>query len=74
MRQLNKEIEVLNAESGLKVPNFTTLGLRQDRAKTKHRLQQWQGTTPDEMLYLKDELLVKMGKQIGKYFKHETDQ
>ena len=74
MRQLNKEIEVLNAESGLKVPNFTTLGLRQDRAKTKHRLQQWQGTTPEEMLYLKDELLVKMGKQIGKYFKHETDQ
>ena len=74
VQELNKEIEILNAKSGRKVPNFTTFGLRKGKAKTKHRWEHWQGSAPRDMLYLKEELLVKMGRQVGKYFDHETEQ
>ena len=76
MRWLNSRIEQINAESGVKAPNFPALGVRKDTklgiATTRHRLQHWQGLTRRDKLFPSPELMKKMCRQIGKYFLHNT--
>ena len=85
MRWLNYQIERLNDETGIKVPNFTTLGLRVNNKATKnvygyvsvrhsttHRLEHWREKEPRDMLHLNDRVRIKMGRWVGKWFLHET--
>ena len=74
VKGLNREIERLNGRSGIKVPNLTTFGLRKATRGnydiTKHRWNQWQEEERKDKLFLKDELRLKTGRQIAKYFLH----
>ena len=85
MWYLNHEIERLNLESGLKVPNFTTFGLRVENKSTKdkygqvwarhttrHRYEHWREPDPSDMLHLNDSKRIKMGRQVNRYFEFET--
>ena len=85
MMYLNGEIERLNFESGIKVPNFTTLGVRVDNPTvkdkygntwvnhtTKHRYEHWREEEVRRMLHLSDKVRLKMGRQVGRYFVHNT--
>ena len=77
MRWLNLQIERLNFESGLKAPNFPTLGVRKvtknGRGRTKHRLEHWREDERSEMLHLRDDQRAKMAKQVARYFAHNTN-
>ena len=68
MRWLNKQIEKLNYEAGIKVPNFLTLGVRKVtkncRGMTKHRMEHWRENERSEMLHLRDDQQIKMAKQV----------
>ena len=73
--ELNNDIEGLNAKSGLKVPNFKRFGVRKStkgKRATKHRWEHWVGDQPATMLHLRRDQRMKMGRQVGKYFKYET--
>ena len=85
MQWINGEIERLNFESGIKVPNFTTFGLRVKNSSTKdrysniwvnhtttHRYEHWREPSYRKMLHLNDEKRMKLGRQVGRYFWHET--
>ena len=67
MQYLNFEIERLNAESGLKSPDFPVIGLRKGgkgsmdtqgnrvwRDTTHHRYEHWRETEFRDMLHLAD--------------------
>ena len=83
---LNMQIEKLNKESFIKVPNFPTFGVRKtsykqrDRSgkvsvveRTTHREEHWREEDPRRMLHLDDARRVKMGRQVGKYFLNNTE-
>ena len=76
MRWLNKQIENLNYEAGIKVPNFPTFGVRKvtknGRGITKHRMEHWRENERSEMLHLRDDQRIKMAKQVARYFQHNT--
>ena len=87
IRWINFQIERLNDERGIKVPNFTTFGLRVGNRTTKdtygnitvrhtttHRYEHWREDEFRWMLHLDDQRRIKMGKQVGRYFLHETSQ
>ena len=86
MQWLNKQIEKLNKESFIKVPNFPTFGVRKvsyqqkDRfgkvrvvERTTHREEHWREEDPRRMLHLDDTRRMKMGRQVGKYFLNNTE-
>ena len=66
-------IEELNWKCGIKVPNFSTFGIRHmvkgGVVKNIHRHSHWQ----EDKLNLDDVHRLKMGKQVVKYFLHETE-
>ena len=85
MKWINAQIEKLNGESNLKVPNFTTFGVRVSnkssknkfgeirvRHTTTHRWENWRENDPRGMLHLSDSYRMKMGRWVGRYFLHET--
>ena len=85
MQYLNHEIERLNFESGIKVPNFPTLGVRKETRSTKdkfgntlvrhitrHRYEHWREPDIGNMLHLNDSVRMKMGRQVNKFFELET--
>ena len=76
MRWLNQRIESLNLESGIKAPNFATLGVRKDsrfgQSTTRHRMKQWQGASRREKLALSADFQIKKCRQICRYFLHNT--
>ena len=87
MKWLNYQIERLNDEAGIKVPNFATLGARVANRTTKdkygnvmvhhtttHRYPHWREKNYRWMLHLDDQRKMKMGRQVGRYFKHETSR
>ena len=76
MQCLNFQIERLNDESGIKVPNFSTFGARvcnrtsKDiygnitvRHTTTHRYEHWREKDFRRMLHLADTRRLKMGTQ-----------
>ena len=78
MQWLNHRIEALNLETGMKAPNFPTLGIRKENrfgvATTRHRLQQWQGSTRRDKMSVSSDIQKKMCRQIGKFFQHNTEK
>ena len=76
IKEINTKIEVMNRESGMKAPNFTTFGLRKlkrgRKEITKHRLEHWRLEGEDEKLTLMDDIRVKMGRQVVKFFEYWT--
>ena len=87
MKWLNFQIERLNDEAGIKVPNFATLGARVANRTTKdiygnvtvhhtttHRYPHWRENNFRWMLHLDDQRRMKMGRQVGRYFCHETSR
>ena len=76
VRSLNLHIEDLNERSGVKVPNFTTHGIRKNwnmgRPCTKHRWEQWREEGRSSKLNLKDSVRIKIVRQIEKYFQFVT--
>ena len=78
MRWLNHRIEALNLQAGIKAPNFPTLGIRKENkfgvGTTRHRLQQWQGSSRREKIYVSRDIQKKMCRQISKYFVHNTEK
>ena len=85
IQYLNHEIERLNFESGIKVPNFPTLGMRKETRSTKdkfgntlvrhitrHRYEHWREPDIGNMLHLNDSLRMKMGRQVNRFFEFET--
>jgi hypothetical protein len=86
MMWLNQQIEKLNGESSIKVPNFPTFGVRKSSSeqvdrfghvsvldRTTHREEHWREEDPRRMLHLDDTRRLKMGRQIGKYFLNNTE-
>ena len=86
MMWLNMQIEKLNKESFIKVPNFPTFGVRKVSYKqidrfgrervvesTTHREEHWREKDPSRMLHLDDTRRMKMGRQVGKYFLNCTE-
>ena len=73
VKRVNAMVEELNWRSGIKVPNFTTFGIRNmvkgGILKNLHRHSHWQ----EDQLNLNDMHRLKMGKQVVKYFLHETE-
>ena len=76
VKTLNTLIEELNDKSVAKAPNFTTFGLRKSfkrgRDRTTHRWSHWREEVKAEKVHLKADIKIKMGRQVVKYFRHET--
>ena len=76
MRWLNQQIENINRESGLKAPNFPTMGVRKvtkyGRGRTRHRFEHWREANRSDMLHLRDDQRTKMARQVARYFAHNT--
>ena len=72
MLYLNREIERLNFESGIKVPNFPVLGVRSHKGKESHRYEHWREPDFRSMLHMADKERVKMGRQVNRFFEFET--
>ena len=76
VKSLNAQIERLNEKSRTKAPNFTTFGLRKSfkrgRDCTKHRWSHWREEVRSEKIHLTEDIRVKMGRQVVKYFRYET--
>ena len=77
VKWLNYRIEELNASSGVKVPKFHTFGIRKftrhGKSTTRHRLEHWREERRADKLHLTDKERMKMGRQVNKYFLHETE-
>ena len=77
MKWLNMRIEELNSKTGVKVPKFHTFGVRKftryGKSTTKHRLEHWREEKREDMLHLTDNQRIKMGRQVNRYFLHETE-
>ena len=85
MQYLNSEIERLNQESKLKSPNFTVFGVRGGgkhvmdemgnwvwKDTTHHRYNDWREKDMVNMLHLNDNMRMKMGRWVGKFFEMVT--
>ena len=72
IKWLNRKIEELNLKSGIKVPKFHSFGVRKMTRygvqTTRHRPEHW----CEDGLELTDDQKIKLGRQVGRFFLHET--
>ena len=84
MKWINSEIQTMNKETGqLRAPTFHKLGIRVENRRvedrygnvnvhhtSKFRKEDWQGDNVMDKLYLTDNVKVKMGQRVIKYFEN----
>lgn len=72
IKWLNRKIEEINLKSGVKVPKFHSFGVRKmtrfGKQTTKHRPEHWR----EDGMELSDDQRIKLGRQVGRFFLHET--